>query len=206
MLHLYCRAAQARVSPVKLLFDFFPIIAFFVTFKLFDDQHQGILAATGVVIVATGIQVAVTWFRHRKVENMHLVTLALVTVLGGVTLLLKDDIFIKWKPTVVNWLFAIAFLVSQYVGKRRPLVERMLGGNVTLPAPIWTRLNLSWVVFFIVVGFLNLYVVYNFDTDVWVNFKLFGLLGLTLAFVLAQAFYMMRHAPEEEENDTGESS
>ena len=203
-LHLYCEAAQARVSLVKLLFDFFPIIAFFITYKQFEDQHEGILAATGVVIVATGIQVAVTWFRHRKVENMHLITLVLVAVLGGVTLFLKDDIFIKWKPTVVNWLFAVAFLVSQFVGKR-PLVERMLGGNVTLPALIWSRLNLSWVVFFVAVGFLNLYVVYNFDTDFWVNFKLFGLLGLTLAFVLAQAFYMMRHAPEEDDVEPGGS-
>ena len=183
---------------MKLLFDFFPIILFFVTFKFFDDQHQGILAATGVVIVATTVQVAFTWLRHRKVENMHLVTLALVVVLGTVTLLLNDEIFIKWKPTVVNWLFAIAFLASQFVGKR-PLVERMLGSNVTLPAAIWTRLNLSWVVFFIAVGFINLYVVYNYDTDTWVNFKLFGLMGLTLAFVAAQAFYMVRHAPEEDD-------
>jgi len=183
---------------VKLLFDFFPIILFFVTFKFFDDPHQGILAATAVVIVATSAQVAFTWLRHRKVENMHLITLALVVVLGGVTLLLNDEIFIKWKPTVVNWLFALAFLGSQFVGKR-PLVERMLGSSVTLPAAIWTRLNLSWVVFFIAVGFLNLYVVYNYDTDTWVNFKLFGLMGLTLAFVVAQGFYMVRHAPAEDE-------
>jgi len=183
---------------VKLLFDFFPIILFFVTFKFFEDQHQGILAATGVVIVATVIQVGITWLRRRTVENMHLVTLVLVVVLGGITLLLNDEIFIKWKPTVVNWAFGAAFLGSQFIG-RRPLVERMLGGNVTLPRAVWTRLNLSWVVFFTAVGLLNLYVVYNFDTETWVNFKLFGTLGLTALFVIAQAFYMMRHAPEEEE-------
>lgn len=182
---------------MKLLFDFFPIVLFFVTFKMFEDQHQGILAATGVVIVATCVQVAITWFRHRKVENLHLITLVLVVVLGGVTLLLDDEIFIKWKPTVVNWLFAGAFLASQFVG-RRPLVERMLGASVKLPAAVWTRLNLSWVVFFTAVGVLNLYVVYNYDTDTWVNFKLFGLMGLTLAFVVAQAFYMMRHTPDED--------
>lgn len=180
---------------MKLLFDFFPIILFFVTFKLFEDQHQGILAATAVVIVATGVQVAITWLRRRKVENLHLVTLVLVVVLGGVTLILDDEIFIKWKPTVVNWLFAIAFLASQWVG-RKPLVERMLSANVSLPAPVWARLNMSWVVFFLAMGGLNLYVVYHFDTETWVNFKLFGLMGLTLAFVVAQAFYMVRHVPD----------
>ena len=183
---------------MKLLFDFFPIILFFVTFKLYEDQHQGVLAATAVVIVATAVQVGITWLRRRKVENMHLVTLVLVVVLGGVTLALNDEIFIKWKPTVVNWAFGAAFLASQFIG-RRTLVERMLGSNVTLPAAVWTRLNLSWVVFFAAVGLLNLYVVYNFDTETWVNFKLFGMLGLTALFVIAQAFYMMRHAPDEEE-------
>jgi intracellular septation protein len=178
---------------VKLLFDFFPIIAFFATFKAFDDQHQGILAATGVVIVATCVQVAITWFRQRKVENVHLVTLAIVVVLGGVTLLLNDEIFIKWKPTAVNWLFAVAMLASQFIGKRT-LLERLLGAGVQLPGPIWSRLNFAWVVFFTVVGIVNLYVVYNFDTATWVNFKLFGVLGLTIAFVIAQAFYMVRHA------------
>jgi intracellular septation protein len=185
---------------LKLLFDFFPIVAFFITFKLFDDQHQGILAATAVVIVATAVQVGITWMRQRRVERMHLVTLILVVVLGGVTLLLNDEIFIKWKPTVVNWLFGIAFLVSQFVGKR-PLVERMLGASVKLAPAIWTRLNLSWVAFFALAGVLNLYVVYNFDTDTWVNFKLFGLLGLTLLFVLGQGVYMMRHMPEEDESE-----
>ena len=184
---------------MKLLFDFFPIIAFFATFKLFEDPHQGVLAATGVVIVATCIQVGITWLRHRKVENMHLVTLVLVVVLGGVTLMLDDEIFIKWKPTVVNWLFAIAFAVSQFVGER-PLIHRMLGANVDLPGSVWTRLNTAWVVFFTVVGFINLYVIYNFDTATWVNFKLFGMLGLTIAFVIAQAFYMVRHTVDDDES------
>jgi intracellular septation protein len=183
---------------VKLLFDFFPIIAFFVTFKFFDDPHEGVLAATSVVIVATCIQVGITWIRHRKVENMHIVTLVLVVVLGGVTLLLNDEIFIKWKPTVVNWLFAIAFAASQFVGERS-LIKRMLGGNVDLPDSIWTRLNFAWVVFFIAVGFVNLYVIYNYDTATWVNFKLFGMMGLTVLFVIAQAFYMVRHTTSDEE-------
>ena len=182
---------------MKLLFDFFPIIAFFVTFKFFDDPHQGILAATGVVIAATCIQVATTWLRHRKVENMHLVTLVLVVVLGGATLILDDQRFIQWKPTVVNWLFAGAFLASQFIGER-PLIQRMLGSNIDLPGAIWTRLNLAWVVFFITVGFINWYVFESYDLATWVDFKLFGMLGLTIAFVIAQSIYMMRHTVDDE--------
>lgn len=182
---------------MKFLFDFFPILLFFIAYKT-----HGIYAATGVAIVASCLQVGYVWLRQRKVENMHLVTLALIVVLGGATLWLQDEAFIKWKPTVVNWLFAAAFLGSQFIG-RRPLVERMMSNAVTLPAVIWLRLNLAWTLFFIAMGGLNLYVVYHFDTDTWVNFKLFGMMGLTLAFILAQAFYLARHvqpAPQGEDS------
>ena len=181
---------------MKLLLDFFPILLFFVTFKLFDDQQQGLLAATAVIIVATGVQVAITWAIKRRVEKMHLITLALVVVFGGATLLLKDEMFIKWKPSVVNWLFGAAFLGSHFFGERN-LVERIMGSKLRLPAPVWVRLNFAWVLFFLSMGLLNLYVVYRFDTDTWVNFKLFGLMGLTLLFVLGQAFYLARHVAEE---------
>ncbi len=183
---------------MKLIFDFFPIALFFVTFKLYDDPQEGILAATAVIIVATLVQVAVGWLRERRVERLHLVTLVVVIVLGGVTLLLRDEIYVKWKPTAVNWLFAVAFLVSQFVG-RKNLAQRMLEAKVELPGPIWLRLNMSWVLFFFVLGALNLWVVYHFDTATWVNFKLFGLLGLTLLFVLAQGFYLVRHMPDDED-------
>ncbi len=162
-----------------------------------EDPQQGILVATAVIIAATVVQVAVNWLRQRRVEKMHLVTLALVVVFGGATLLLKDEIFIKWKPTVVNWLFAAAFVASEFIGKKN-LVRRMMEGSVQLPDIAWRRLNLSWVVFFTVMGVLNLYVIYNFDTDTWVNFKLFGLLGLTLVFVVAQSFYLVRHMDAED--------
>jgi len=183
---------------MKLLFDFFPIALFFITFKLYDDPKEGILAATGVIIVATIVQVMVSWYRSRRVERMHLITLGLVVVFGGATLVLEDELFIKWKPTVVNWLFAAAFLVSTRIGGKN-LVRRMMEGNVELPDPIWGRLNMSWVVFFLLMGLANLYVVYNFDTDTWVNFKLFGLMGLTLLFVVAQGFYLVRHMPPEDD-------
>ncbi len=182
---------------MKLLFDFFPVVLFFIVFKMHDDPHQGTLVATAVIVVATVVQVLVLWLRERRVEKMHLVVLALVLVFGGSTLVFDDEIFIKWKPTAVNWLFALVFLGSGFIG-RKNVVRRLMESKVTLPGPVWTRLNASWVAFFAVCGALNLYVVYNFDTDTWVNFKLFGLMGLTLVFVLGQGVYMMRHMPKEE--------
>ncbi len=186
---------------MKLLFDFFPILLFFITFKMADNPHDGILAATAVIIAATIVQVGVTWFRKRSVERMHVITLALVVVFGGITLVLEDEIYIKWKPTVVNWLFAAAFLVSQFIG-RKPLVRRMMESNIELPEPVWSKLNTSWILFFIAMGVANLYVVYNFDTDTWVDFKLFGLMGLTLLFVVAQGFFLVKHIKP----DDGEES
>jgi intracellular septation protein len=188
---------------MKLLFDFFPVLLFFITFKLYDDPTEGVLAATAVAIVASFVQVGVSWLRNRRVENMHLITLALLVVLGGATLLLKDEMFIKWKPTAVNWLFALVFWGSQFIGKKC-IVQRMMDKSIDLPQEIWTRLNAAWGVFFCTMGLLNLYVVYNFDTETWVNFKLFGLMGLTLLFVLAQSFYLVRHIKPE--NDAEEQS
>lgn len=187
---------------MKLVLDFFPIILFFITYKYYGGGQEGILAATVVIIVATIVQVAITWLWKRRVEKMHLITLALVVIFGGATLILKDEIFIKWKPTVVNWIFAIGFLASQFIGERN-LVQRMMDKSVDMPNSNWRTLNLIWVVFFIVLGFVNLYVVYNFDTDTWVNFKLYGLIGLTLIFALAQGFYVARHMAHQE--DSGES-
>ncbi|MCK9532784.1 MAG: septation protein A [Gammaproteobacteria bacterium] len=185
---------------MKLLFDFFPILLFFIAYKLW-----GIYAATAVAIVASIAQVSVHWWRHRRVENMHLVTLALVVVLGGLTLLLQDERFIMWKPTLVNWLFALAFLGSRFVGEKT-LVQRMMGSQIVLPRPIWNRLNWSWVVFFLLLGAANVYVAFYYGLDlsaderrdIWVNFKLFGMMGLTFAFVIAQAFYLARHMRDDE--------
>lgn len=177
---------------MKFLYDFFPILLFFIAYKMY-----GIYAATVVAIVASIIQVGTFWLKHRRFENMHLVTLGLIVVLGGATLWLQDERFIKWKPTLVNWLFGLAFLGSQFIGKK-PLVERMMSAAVQLPNEIWGRLNLIWVIFFVFMGVANLYVVYNYDTDTWVNFKLFGMMGLTFAFVIAQAFYLARHMTEDE--------
>ena len=133
---------------MKLLVDFLPVVLFFITFKLYDEPKEGILAATAVIIVATAVQVAITWLWQRRIEKLHLVTLVLIVIFGGATLVLENELFIKWKPTVVNWLFAVAFLASQYIGERN-LVQRMMGAAVSLPALIWRRLNLGWVLFFL---------------------------------------------------------
>ena len=172
---------------MKFLFDFFPILLFFLAFKIYD-----IYVATAVAIVASFIQVGMFWFKHKRFENSHLITLAIVALFGGATIIFHDEMFIKWKPSVVNWIFAIAFLGSQFIGNKT-IVERMMSKSVTLPAAIWTRLNMSWVIFFFALGLINLYVVYNFDTDTWVNFKLFGMMGLTILFIIAQSIYMSRH-------------
>lgn len=190
---------------MKLLVDFFPILLFFVAYKfgsllpLQDPwlRENPIYLATLVAIAASILQVAVTWVKNRKVENMHLVSLVLIVVFGGATLYLKDPLFIKWKPTVLNWLFGSVFLGSQVIGQK-PIIERMLGGQLELPALVWRRLNLAWSTFFIAIGAINLYVAYSFEEQVWVNFKLFGMLGLTFLFVILQSFYLSRYLPEPE--------
>jgi len=175
---------------MKLLFDFFPILLFFLAYKVFD-----IYVATGVAIAATFAQVAYSWVKTRTVPPMQLVTLLIITIFGGLTLYLHDEQFIKWKPTVINWLFACGFLASHFVGDKT-VIERMMGASITLPEPVWRRLNLSWVTFFVIMGSANLYVMSHFDRDTWVNFKLFGMLGMTFVFMILQSIYLSRHLQE----------
>lgn len=169
---------------MQLLFDFLPVVAFFVAYKLTD-----IYIATGVIIVAVIAQTSIQWLRHRKVNKMALTSGVLVLVFGGLTLAIHDKTFIQWKVTVVNWLFAAAFLASRFFGKRL-LIERIMGENVPLDADVWRKLNWAWVVYFVLLGALNLYVAYHFSEAAWVNFKLFGVIGLTVAFAIAQAFWL----------------
>lgn len=177
---------------MQLLFDFFPLIAFFVAYKF-----AGIFVATGVIIAAVIVQTAFQWFRHRKVSTMSLVSAVLVLVFGGLTLWIHDEAFIKWKVTVVYWLFAAGFLVSQFVGDR-PVIQRMLEANVTLEPPLWRRLNLMWALFFLALGALNIYVMFNFSTDTWAKFKVFGVVGLTLVFTVLQGFWLANKMPAED--------
>lgn len=191
---------------MKFLFDFFPIALFFITFKFYDDPQEGVLAATAVAIIATVIQVLLFWLKNKRVEKMHIITLVLITVLGGATLILKDPVFIKWKPTAVNWMFAIAFFGSQFIGEK-PFVKRMMAHAVELPEHVWMKLNLAWVVFFTAMGFANLYVAFNYDLSTWVDFKTYGMLGLTILFVILQAIYLAKHMPEEStKQDNNEDS
>jgi intracellular septation protein len=174
---------------MQLLSDFFPVIAFFVAYKLTD-----IYVATAVLIVAVLGLTAFQWLRHRKVNTMALVSAVLVLVFGGLTLLVHDKAFIQWKVTAVNWLFAVAFVASNFFGAQ-PLTERIMGQNFQLERRLWRRLGWVWAAFFFVLGALNLYVARHYSENVWVNFKLFGVIGLTFAFLLAQAFWIASKAP-----------
>ncbi len=177
---------------MKPFLEFFPIILFFVAYKLYD-----IYIATAVVIVATITQVLTYWFMYRRVETMQWITLGLILVMGGATLYLQDEQFIKWKLTIIEWLFGSAFLASQFIGNKT-FIERMMGANLELPTSIWKRLNLSWALFFIGVGFLNLYVMSNYSTDDWVSFKTFGVPGLMLVFIAVQMAFLYKHVPTTE--------
>lgn len=189
---------------MKFLFDFFPVIVFFAAFKLY-----GIYAATVASIIAAVLQVGAFWWKHRRFERMHLVTLAVLAVFGGLTLALHDDTFIKWKPTIVNWVFAALLLGTHWFGKKNAL-EHMLDGNLSLPKIVWQRMNFSWALFFIFLGGLNLYVAFYYAPDqspearqaIWVNFKVFGLLGLTLAFTVVQALFLAKHLQPAQKDET----
>lgn len=186
---------------MQLIFEFIPVIAFFVAYKLAD-----IYVATAVLIGAVIIHSAVQWVRTRTISKMQLISAGLVLVFGGLTLVIQDKAFIMWKPTIVNWLFAVAFLASQHrVFGGQPIVRRLMesaDSGLRLPDQAWSKLNLAWVVFFGALGATNLYVFRHFSESTWVNFKLFGLLGLTFLFVLAQGLWLasnMRQAADSEQ-------
>jgi len=215
---------------MKLLFDFFPIILFFVSYYqasfLVENTFVGQLinpekpefitatiVATSIAIIASFIQVGYHWLKTHKFERMHLFSLALISILGGITIYLGNPAFIQWKPTVLNWLFAVVFLFSMFIGNK-PIIQRMMGEQIKLPENVWKTLNLSWVVFFFISGAANLYVAFYYDLqaeagvrmDTWVNFKLFGLMGLTIGFVILQAIYLSRHISEEDVADNQTSN
>ncbi len=175
---------------MKFLFDLFPVALFFIAFKLFD-----IYVATAVAIAASLSQIGWLKLRRRKVDTMLWVSLAIVVVFGGATLALHDETFIKWKPTVLYWMFGVVLAASQ-LGFRRNLMRAMLAEQVRMPDFAWRRLNWSWVGFFAFMGAANLWVAYSFPTDTWVSFKLFGGMGMLLLFVLLQALYLSRYIEE----------
>ena len=176
---------------MKFLFDVFPVVLFFVAFKLF-----GIYAATAAAIVATIVQVSWLKLRGRRVDFMLWASLAIIVVFGGATLVLQDETFIKWKPTVLYWLFGVV-LAAGVLGFRKNLVRAILGEQMRLPEEVWSRLNWSWVAFFAFMGAANLYVAYNYSTDLWVNFKVFGGIGLMVVFVVAQSLVLAKYTQDE---------
>ena len=176
---------------MKLLIDFFPIILFFAAFKVW-----GIYTATAVAIVATVLQIAYLRFRNGRVEPMQWVSLGVIVLFGGATLLAESETFIKWKPTVLYWLMGGALLIGQLFF-RKNLLRSVMGAQLQLPEPVWLKLNWAWSAFFAAMGALNLWIAFHFDTDTWVNFKLFGGMGLMLVFVVAQALYLSRYLKED---------
>ena len=201
---------------MKILFDFLPIALFFGMFKYADGHKEWaastatdwlgfmvsggvvgsaeapVLLATVVVIVATLAQILWIKARGRKVDTMLWVSLALVTVLGSATIYFHSETFIKWKPTMLYWLMGSALLIGQLVF-RTNFIQRLMGAQMELPDAVWRTLNWAWAMFFAFMGVLNLWIAYNFDTNTWVNFKLFGGMGLMLLFVLGQALYLGRY-------------
>lgn len=201
----------------KIFFDLFPIILFFIAFKLAgsypeqaaafamsmhytaaDLKQLPILLATGVAIFATILQIAWVWLRHGKVDTMLWVSLGLIAVLGGATLFFQDPTFIKWKPTVLYWLFALVLALSQLLFKKNLIRSMMQQAQMELPEPIWVKLNYSWVAFFALMGVLNIYVAYNYSLSAWVDFKLFGTTGIMFVFILVQGLILSKFVAHEE--------
>ena len=206
---------------MKALFDFVPVLFFFLTYKFYDslpnsvieavnqlpfvnltagNSKDGIFMATLVIILATILQNILHWLVYRRLEKMHVISLFILLIFGTLTIILKNPDYIAWKVTIFNWIFAAVILGSFFIGEK-PLIERMMSHAISVPKKIWKNLNLSWGVFFIIVGALNL-IVYEIyakqqnNLDAWVNFKMFGILGLTLVFMIAQGIYISKHAEE----------
>ncbi|MDN3698146.1 septation protein A [Vibrio cortegadensis] len=177
---------------MKQIIDFIPLIIFFALYKMYD-----IYTATGALIVASAIQIAITYFIYKKVEKMQVITFLMVAIFGGMTIFLHDENFIKWKVTIVYTLFALGLLISHMIGKSA--IKGMLGKEITLPDSVWNKINWAWVVFFSFCAVLNVYVAFSLPLDVWVNFKVFGLLAATFAFTLLTGVYIYKHLPKDQQ-------
>ncbi|MEF9965362.1 MAG: septation protein A [Comamonas sp.] len=179
---------------MKFLIDFFPILLFFAAFKVW-----GVFVATGVAIAATIAQIAYLRFKVGKVEPMQWISLGVIVVFGGATLLFHDESFIKWKPTVLYWVMAVVLLGGQWLFNKN-LMQKLMSSQVQLPQAVWNTVNYSWALFFTIMGIVNIWVAYKFDLDTWVTFKMFGGLGLMLVFVIGQAMYLSRHIQQSPED------
>ena len=194
---------------MKQLLEFVPIALFFIVYQLngetvslgpWSHTIDGIFSATAVLMLATLVQVVLTYALTREFEKRAVWMLLAVLVFGGATLLLRNQMFIQWKPTIFNWVLAVVFGASQFIGDKN-LMERTLGSQVRLPKPVWTRLNLLWVGNFALVGALNLVVAYGFSEATWVSYKLYSAIGFTLLLTLLTAVLVSPHLKEQELTD-----
>ncbi len=176
---------------MKFLFDLFPIILFFIAFKFFD-----IYVATAVAMLATIAQIIYSKVKYGTVDNMLIISGVLITVFGGATLFLKDPVFIQWKPSILYWLFATT-LIGGHLFFKKNFMRNLMEKQISLPDPIWSKVNYAWAGLFFVLGFLNLYVAFNYSQDTWVNFKLFGITGIMFVFIIAQTLLLTKHLPKE---------
>ncbi|HEV7164303.1 MAG TPA: septation protein A [Gammaproteobacteria bacterium] len=174
------------------LLEFLLLAAFFLSYL-----WKGIYAATAVIMVGSVLLLVISWWRTRRLEPMPLMVAVLAVTLGGVTLVLHDPVYIKWKFSVIEWSLGLVLLGSQFFGSKN-FIRRALETKLVLPDGVWRNLNFMWAGFFLFLGTLNVYIIYNFSTDGWVRFKLFGSMGLTLIFIVAQAVYLAKHMPTEE--------
>ncbi len=192
----------AQLTRMSFLIDFFPLIAFYTAYKL-----KGIFVATAVLMVAAVLQIAVHYLHTKTIKKMYVATAGLALVFGGITIALQDPRFVQWKFTIVYWLFAFTFFTSFWWGKR-PLIQSMLetvieesgSGKLDIAPPLWRNLNLIWVAFFTVLGFINIYVFQNFSMDTWTDFKVIWSTVAFFAFIVANMFWLFRYLPDEEES------
>jgi intracellular septation protein len=187
--------AKPFKAHMKFLFDLLPVILFFVGFKLYD-----IFTATAIAIAVTLAMIVYSKIRHGKIEKMLLINGAVISVLGGITLLLHDKTYIMWKPTVLYWLLAAFLLVSNLFFNKN-FIKQMMNKMFNAPKPIWDKLNLAWVIFLVALGVLNLYVAFNYTENAWVNFKLFGATGILFIFIIAQTFALKKYLVESVEEN-----
>ena len=187
---------------MKFLFDFFPAAAFLIAMFIPENREEGIYLATQVIIVTSFLQILVSWFFTRKIEKQYVLIFLVVLVLGSMTLLLHDERFIKWKPTIVFWLFSLICLGSEFIGKTN-IPNKLMAHMFDAPAAVWLRVNISLVMFFIILGLVNIYVAYNYATETWAFFKVFGVMGINFIFILGLVMYLSRYMieiePEEKE-------
>lgn len=196
---------------MQQLVELIPLILFFTVFfnkgetiQIGSWTHQldGMYSATAVLMIATVIQVGLTWLITKRLEKRLLLLFLVIMVTGALTLILHNKIFIQWKPTIFNWAMALAFVLSRFIGDGRNILERTIGSQLTLPKQTWARLNRIWIVYFIVLGALNLYVAYGFSEETWVTYKLYSAIGFSLLLMLITTLIMAPHLKEQEKQDS----